>query len=63
MLKIFGGFALLWIAFGIGWIANIVQVFQQMPAAFGDATPMWIAKIVCIFIAPVGSILGWIGMF
>lgn len=53
----------LWGVFLLGWIFNIVQVFQQMPAVFSDATPMWIAKIVCIFIAPVGAVLGWIGLF
>lgn len=54
---------LVWLFFVVGWIANIVQIFMQMPATLGEATPFWIAKIVCIFVAPVGGILGWIGFF
>jgi len=60
--KIFSGYILLWV-FAIGWVANVVQFFQQMPAVIGEATPFWIVKGICIFLAPVGSVLGWLGMF
>jgi len=55
--------ALIWLVFAIGWVLNIIQIFQQMPATLGAATPMWLAKIVCIFVAPVGSVLGYVGLF
>lgn len=63
MRKIGLGFIAVWGFFLIGWIANIAQVFIHMPATFAAMTPMFIAKVVCIFAAPVGSILGWVGMF
>ncbi len=53
----------LWVAFLIGWIANIYQVFANIPATFGEMTPFYVIKAVCIFVAPIGSVLGWIGMF
>jgi hypothetical protein len=60
----FAGIVLMiWAIFAIGWVLNIVQIFSTMPAKFGDATPMFVAKIVCVFIAPVGSVLGYVGLF
>lgn len=58
-----GVMLLVWAAFVIGWILNIYQVFKTMPATFADMAPFYVAKVVCIFIAPVGSVLGWIGLF
>lgn len=63
MGKFLGGWLIVWILFAIGWLANIFQVFSGIPATFGEATPMWLVKLVCIFFAPAGSVLGWIGMF
>lgn len=53
----------IWLLFIAGWVMNIVQVFRAMPATVSEATPMFIAKAVCIFAAPIGSVLGWIGLF
>lgn len=53
----------IWLAAVIGWIANIYQVFANMPATFGEMTPLFAIKALCIFFAPIGSVLGWIGMF
>ena len=58
-----GVFLVIWLAFIVGWILNIVQIFQHMPEKFGDATPIFVAKCICVFIAPVGSVLGYIGLF
>lgn len=54
---------LIWLAFIIGWILNIVQIVHQMPERIGDATGMLVFKIICVFVAPVGSVLGYIGLF
>jgi hypothetical protein len=54
---------IIWLAFIAGWILNIIQIFQMMPAKFGDATPMFVAKCVCVFVAPIGSVLGYVGLF
>jgi hypothetical protein len=60
----FAGFVLvIWLLFIAGWVMNIVQVFKAMPATMGEATPMFLAKAICIFAAPIGSVLGWIGLF
>ena len=61
-----GVILLIWLAFIVGWILNIVQIFKQMPATlagFADMAPMYFAKIICVFIAPIGSILGYVGLF
>ena len=49
-----------WIIALTGWIANIVQV---VPMINDTITGMLILKIVGIFAGPLGSILGYIGMF
>lgn len=60
----FGGIILLvWLVFAAGWCLNIYQVVKLMPATFGEAPPYWVFKIVCIFLAPVGSVLGYVGLF
>lgn len=40
----------------IGWVMNIVQIFGM--TGFSGKL---LLKIACIFIAPIGGILGWIG--
>lgn len=56
---------LLWAAALVGWILNICQVAYSVFAvtAIGDIPPYVILKIVGIFIAPLGSVLGFIGLF
>lgn len=45
------------VAFGLGgWIANIIKLFGMLD---GGVTAMFIARIVGIFAAPVGAILGY----
>lgn len=44
------------VLFIIGWVMNIVQIFGM--TGFSGKL---LLKIACIFIAPIGSILGWIG--
>lgn len=51
-----------WLAFMIGWIANIWQV-ATLAFANSPITSYFVLKAVAIIIAPVGSILGWFGMF
>lgn len=44
----------------VGWVANIVQLIQAM----GDPiTGTFILKCVGVFVAPLGSVLGYVGMF
>ena len=53
----------IWLLGAFGWVANIVQIFNTMPETLSGATPMFVAKTVCVFLPPIGSILGWVGMF
>lgn len=59
MIRLF--FALLWIALGIGWVMNIVQVIG-FALADHPATTMFITKIVGIPFGPLGVVLGWVTM-
>lgn len=45
----------------VGWVANLIQFVMVL----GDnaITTMFIAKAVGIVIAPLGVVLGWIGIF
>ena len=54
---------LFWLFWIIGWIGNIIQVGMSLPDTIGAITPMMMFKILGIFVAPMGSILGWIGFF
>ena len=40
-----------------GWIANIIALINMLD---GNVSAMFIARIVGIFVAPFGSILGFI---
>lgn len=44
------------VLFAGGWIANIVKLVGMLD---GELTAMFIARIVGIFVAPFGSILGF----
>ena len=50
------GFSLLLLAMG-GWIANIVKMFAILNEPM---TGMFILRIVGIFAAPVGAVLGYL---
>ncbi|MEG1123095.1 MAG: hypothetical protein RSE62_12925 [Citrobacter sp.] len=41
----------------IGWIMNIVTIFHSGPIAEWTATT--IVRIIGVFIAPIGAVLGW----
>jgi len=60
-----GGAILVWLLFVIGWIANIVQVAVGLMAleTISTMSGFMILKIISVFIAPVGAVLGWVGMF
>ena len=44
------------VLFAGGWIANIVKLVGMLD---GELTAMFIARIVGIFVAPFGAILGF----
>ena len=54
------GIVVVWLIGIVGWVANIVQVVSMWSP---DVTAMLVLKIVGIFVAPLGSVLGIIGMF
>lgn len=61
-MRAFGTFGVLalvavWAAAVVGWILNIVAVVHML----GDVsvTPMFIARIVGVFLAPIGAVLGY----
>lgn len=43
-------------AMAIGWIMNIVTIAHSN---FSDLTGMLILRVIGIFVAPLGSVLGW----
>lgn len=49
-----------WVAGIVGWIANLVQIVHT---ASDPITGLFILKCIGVVAAPVGSILGLIGMF
>jgi len=60
-----GGFVLFWIAAVVGWIANIVQIVST-PGALSEASTWTILlalKVIGIVAAPIGAVLGWVGIF
>jgi hypothetical protein len=53
----------IWAFFIVGWIINVVQVAMSIPATMDLITPFWIVKGISIFLGPVGSIFGYVGLF
>lgn len=45
------------IALAAGWLLNIGKALISLD---GDVTAMFIARIVGIFFAPLGGVLGWL---
>lgn len=43
-----------------GWVANVVQLAG---ADWSTITGLLILKAIGVFVAPLGVVLGWIGMF
>lgn len=49
---------LLWIAFVVGYVLNIVNIINNL-STDDEVTNMFIFQCIGIIIAPLGSILGW----
>ena len=49
---------LLWIAFIVGYVLNIVNIVSNL-STDDEVTNMFIFQCIGIIIAPLGSILGW----
>lgn len=58
-LYVYYGVIVLWILGILGWLINLVQVLSHIPAHINEAAPLYILRIVGIFAAPLGSILGF----
>ena len=50
-------YLMLLIAGAIGWIENIVKIFH---ADFSHITGILVLRVVGIFVAPLGSVLGFL---
>lgn len=53
-------FVAVWVFGVVGWVANIVQIVSMIA---DPVTGLLIIKCVGVFLAPLGSVLGIIGMF
>lgn len=53
------------VAILVGWVANVVQTIHMLVSLdrITDITGYGVLQIIGIFTGPVGSVLGWIGMF
>ena len=52
--------AVFYALFGLGWLFNICQLIEMESIA---DTGLGVFKAIGVFIAPVGSVLGWVGLF
>ena len=48
---------LVWVAAMTGWVLNIISIFG---GTFDPLTGVMILRVVGIFVAPLGAIMGWI---
>lgn len=46
-----------------GWVANIVQIVQAPSMPLAEQSVMFFLKVIGILAAPLGVVLGWIGIF
>ena len=53
-------FAVLILLGGVGWVWNIVKIVQSMPDGLAQITGMFVARVVGVFIGPLGAILGYL---
>jgi hypothetical protein len=53
----------IWAFFVVGAIINLVQVLISIPDTVDMITPFWLIKGISIFLGPVGSIFGYVGLF
>jgi len=47
----------LWILAVVGWVLNIVAIFHSGPMA--EWSGVTIVRVVGIFVAPLGAVMGW----
>ena len=50
----------IWLVGVIGWVLNGVQIVHTLDMPI---TGLFILKCIGIFVAPLGSVLGWVGLF
>lgn len=50
-------YAALIIGGGIGWVLNIVDIVNS---DFGNITGMLVIRIIGVFVAPLGAVLGYL---
>ena len=54
---------LFWLAAVIGWVVNLVQLANMLPDKFSDIATLAVLKLIGVFVAPLGAILGWLHLF
>lgn len=66
MVEVTGvGFMVLIVASIVGFFANIYQFAVGMIAlaSLSDITPLLVIKAIGLFVAPLGSVMGFLGFF
>lgn len=53
---------IMWIAAVIGWLVNLVEGIKAL-ISLPDITTLGMVHVVGIFLAPLGSIMGWLHLF
>lgn len=60
--KILGSIGLVWLVVWvlaiIGWVNNILIIMSDF-TTLGDVTGLMLVRIIGVFIAPIGAVLGW----
>ena len=56
------GMIAVWVAAIIGWLVNLVEGIKAL-LSLPDITTLGIVHVVGIFLAPLGSIMGWLHLF
>lgn len=51
------GVIALWLAGIVGWVMNIITIIQISPL---EMTGMLVARVIGVFVAPLGAVLGYI---
>jgi hypothetical protein len=50
------GIILIWLAGIVGWVLNIISIAT---GTFTPLTPLMVLRLIGIFVAPLGSVLGY----
>lgn len=56
------GMIAVWVAAIIGWLVNLVAGIKAL-LTLPDITTLGVVHVVGIFLAPLGSIMGWLHLF